>query len=1407
MAKLTILSNSRPADEGEALVAGYLRNHLPDTYTLIPNAEIAERGRPPFEYDLIVIAPHAVYVVEVKRWRGGIRGDDHTWVVAGQHVRENPWPTANNKARVLKSRVQQCQPSCDPLWVQAVVAIADDQAEIDLRGRYREWVVCYTDLPALLANASALQDRAGNLRPWRSYLERAIQEAARGRQSGPLRYGDYEVLETLSRRDHVAEFLGRNVLLQGEERVRLRVFSYDPYVPPQELSHRQNSIRREAEALQAIGQHPNLIGLRAFFSEPRDPNLLVEITDWSEHGTLRTLLAGTAPLTMERKLELAQGIAAGLKVAHDAGVVHRDVRPENVLIGSGGQPRLMNFDHARMPASRAATISPVQRDPDVPRAYLAPELIDPSEKATAAADLYGLGAILFELVAGIPPSDSSEEGLRQGSPADLAELQAAPDVPDRLKSLVRRLLQPRPKDRPQAAGDVLIELQAIRERPSGTIAEPTPAPPSGPRDMEPARFEIGDVIDGKFQVQAVLPPGGSGQAYKVYDSVFDQVFALKVFNETALSLDWLKQEARTLRQFNHPHIVRVSTWGKLPSGRLYLVSEFVDGEDLKAYVSGAKRMSVRQAVNCAVQLLSALEVMHPNVDRIDALRAKADTGEISAEEYDEWGQLQEEGWLHRDIKPGNLVLCGENLTLIDFNIAARAQKAGRTYTGTPGYMPPDIGMIPWDTSCDLFAVGVVLYELITGQHPYPERQPNAEDAPADPRRYVPNLSPALASLLVRSVSVERTVRFHSARLFRHQLQALDEVYLQAAATEWVSPELELEPDEVGRPDYNPYVGRFLKLYSQARGDNSGTRGLDEIARLTYVDTRLDRLLGPAVLDGQYRLVIITGNAGDGKTAFIKTLEAEVARQGAHVEQTSPNSSRFVHHGLHFVTNYDGSQDEGADRANDQVLTEFFAPFADDALFTHGRVYLIAINEGRLIDFFGGPAGLARFKALGEHILRFFAPDGRQQPAWLLIVDLNQRSVVAADPEKAGGSILQRQLEAFLRPAFWAHCTTCQYQDRCFIKFNADTLADPVAGPAVQERLRVLFEVVHLRRQLHITMRDLRSSLSWLIFRDSSCADVAALLSAHHRPSEILSRLYYNAYAADGQPPPGRADDRLVFLLRQIDPAEQANPTVDRELYFEGMDGLSTLTFEHRSAADLLLLTAVRQELHDGWESVQSVEALSSRRAWQAGMRRKAYFERRDDRWQGMLPYHNLSAFQAATQGSGDLEQVKVALIQGLSTVEGARNEQLARRYICLRAGREPKGKIKSFRLFPASDFRLEIPPVRSAAGLYLEYTPDRLILYHAPLNDAHQLPGARRAELHVSLDVLELLAEIRQGFVPSPNDIQGFFINLIIFKNALAHLPYRSVLLTRDDQSFYELALDGIDTAVLRRVEEGLATV
>lgn len=1408
MAKLILLSGSSPADEGERLVVNYLEQQLPDTYTLLPNVEITQGGRPPYEYDLIVLAPHALYAVEVKRWRGGIEGDDHTWYVGPNRVpRPNPYPTANNKARVLKSRVENYQPALGNFWVQAVVVIADDQGQLQLRGTARDWVCRYTDLDALLRNKDALPVTATDLRSFRGPLETTLRTVAQGRRMGPLRFGDYEVIETLARRDHVTEYLAQHTFLRGQERVRLRLFSYNHYLPADQLVRRRELIQREADALQQIGGHPNLIALKGFYTDPNDPNLLFSVTDWSEAGTLRDLLNNaSAPLSLDRKLELAQGIAAGLRAVHAAKVIHRDVRPDNILIDRNGQPRLMNFDHARLTLPNVMTVGPVSDDPDVPRAYLAPELLNPTATPTAAADIYGLGSILFEMLVGTLLYESPEDAWRQNTSAGGPVALGASDVPERLNELVRRMIKPDPAQRPQSMEKVWEELRAVRELPSGTL-QPVPASTSGPvaeiTEEEPEIFAPGDIVDDKYQVQKVVAAGGFSQVYRVFDHIWDSIFALKIFKNPAGSRNHLRQEIQALRSIKHPNIAQVHNWGVLSrSRRLYMVAEFIEGEELTKFTTPDRRLPVREAVDAVIELLLALEAIHPDVDRIEELKAQT----LDEERWAELGQLEEQGWLHRDIKPANLILTRQGLRLVDFNIAAKASEANRTQAGTPPYMLPEVGMMRWSPDADLFATGIVLYELITGHHPYPDRQPNSQDEPTDPLKYEANLRPEFAAILRKAVSCDAEVRYHSARRFRQDLQALDGLYLKAAGTMPGSTiALQLEPWEQNKADYNPYVTRLMTLYSQARRDNSGTRGLDDFAQQTYVKTRLDTFLQPAVLNGQYRLVIITGNAGDGKTAFIQNLEQIVNQAGGYIERPTSNSSRFVYQGIPFTTNYDGSQDEGEERANDQVLNEFFAPFIDRQIDQHVRnnsVHVIAINKGRILDFFNDSKNTTQFAQLSATLNATFDPDEEHQdlPDWLTVIDLNYRSVVARDPEFENLSIFERQLTEFLKPEFWTLCHQCALQQQCFIKHNVDTLADPVSGPAVRERLRTLFEIVHLRRKLHITMRDMRSALSWLLLRDQSCDDVAALLDSNPSPDEYLAHLYVNAFAADAPLLEGNLDDRLVRLLRQIDPAEVANPGKDRTLHFNSLEELNHLTFEGRSPLAALWLD--EWKLKQGWEVMQDTEELLAHRRRHAMLRRIAYFERRDDGWQAMLPYQQLDFFRSVTQVSGRKEEawqkLQKTLVKGVSMAEGTRDPELASRHICLRASQFNKVKVKSFRLFPSTDFKLRLPTISTPQ--YLEYAPDQIIFYHDPQDSSQRVEAARAAELVVSLDLLELLSQISEGFIPSLDDISGVFVNLTIFKNALAHLPYHRALLTRDDTQFYELHFKDIATVQLRRL-------
>ena len=1397
-------------DEGETLVISHLQRALPDHYLLYPNIEITEPERPPFEYDLMVVAPHAVYVVEVKRWLGKITGGDITWTLSSGTTRPNPLQSANFKARVLKGRLLRLNPALQPVWVQACVAIADDKTALQLTGAAAERTFLYPDLPAFLMDPARLTPTGRPILPnliahLRSDIRDAIEQEARARSHVPLRFGHYEVTDTLSRTELTDEYVARNVHLQHSAPVRLRVFADPPYVSQGEREARRQRIQRDAEALMALGPHPNLVGLRDFFQD--DGGHGIEVTDWSETGTLRDLLVSARSLSDEQRLDLVLGISRGLAAAHAKGIIHRNLRPETILLSADLTPHLMNFDYARVDRPAAMTVwEPLA--PDADRRYLAPELDRPNPTATPASDLYSLGALIYELYAGqVPYASPGELERAGGTPPPLATL--CPDAPPALADLAASLYQSDRSQRLSSPDAVVERLQRLKTPP------PQPVPPE--EDATPTEYRKGEVISGEYKVLDKLGGGGFATVYHVFHQFTRTDYALKVINGH-FALDRLIDEYQILHALNHPNIAKVTWAGRTGKDQFCLVVEYIDGYPLDAFIEPGHLLPLPDVVRLFKQLLSALEHIHqPKQERVAELRRRQEEGEeLTEEEFAEFMEARQR-YLHRDIKPQNLMLTRSGqLKVIDFNIAAMMGAALHyTQIGTPPFLAPDIQLLGWDESVDLFAAGVTLYMLVTGHHPYPNADPTASDTPENPQVYRPDLSDEFAFFLWQAVQPNRHDRFATAQAMHAALVALDGQWLQpeppsVALDEAASPPLlgaypfELRDWEKGKPNYNPFVTRLLTLYSQATRSNAGTRGLDEIARATYIPTWLDDRLRPDILAGRHRLVIITGNAGDGKTAFIQQLEDQARAQGATVEplyhtNSQVNGSQFSLAGLNFRTNYDGSQDEG-DRSNDEVLTAFLAPFAGDDPFARpdANARIIAINEGRLRDFLH--THRHQFPTLARLVTGFFDEE-QPLPSGMLVVNLNWRAVTANGP----ASVFTRQLKRLVEPQFWTACEGCAFKDRCVLRANALRLADPLVGDAVVERLRAVFEMVYLRRRLHITMRDIRSALSYLLLHDQSCDDIARTLESGRLDGpdvdaklDYLSRFYYNGLAAPDEPaavvaaggkthlpePP----DRLVRLLVRLDPALVPNPDDDRALHFTTPQslGASLLLGLQTTGYDQALITQVHQALLEREADnlfVPDHLRLAQRLRFHALLRRKSLFERRDDGWRAMLPYRYADEFlhhASATGGQSDARGVRTGIALAISTAQGMRHAAYARDFVSLRAGSNPKASIKSFRLFPVDHFRLRAPSLGPLAP-YIEYTPDRLFFEHR---------DERKARLTISLDLFELLMQVGRGVVPSPTDLQGYFLNLTIFKNALAHLPYREVLLTENDQQFYRVWAD-----------------
>jgi serine/threonine protein kinase len=1332
-----------PENDGERRVIRFLQQHLPDGYRIYHTMERAAAGQT-YEWDVLVLAPHALFCLEVKDWPGRIAGNDRDWMLDTGALRRNPYPLIAKKARILASLLRARDPFLDGVWVEPLVVIADEQTQLALRGECAAYTVTLRDVISRLTDTRGHRWEGRDIRALTDRVERALTDGYRP-VAKAREVAHFRLLEQIEAGDLYTEWRAENRFSSESPPVRLKIYAPDPYAPREVREQQLRLVRRDFEAAARLGTHPHLRTARDFFPEEGGRFVLV-LEDLPGKPLSATLFSGDE-LTFERKLEIAQDVAAGLTHAHARKVIHRDVRPGNIWLTPGGAV-LTNFDCARMGDGQSMGTVGEQVQANLEPPYLAPEVRGNAASASEASDVFGLGAVLYELLTGEPPA--LERPVAPPSAAD-------PLVESELDELVLRMVSPEAAMRPSAAeaGDILV---AMRERRRAGTQEPVAVPPD--EDGGTLGFSTGDTIDGQYLVREVLGEGTFGSVYRVYHAVSDREYAMKIFRTPGVGLEDARREFATLADLQHPRIARVWHAGLLrhsQEGALaqyFLLTDYVAGQPLQRLLE-TQRPAPVEAVRIICDVLRALEYMHSRQ------------------------------FVHRDIKPSNLVVSPDGAWLIDFNIAASAAHDEPAGAGTPRYAPPDVATCAAQPSRDLFAAGVVLYELLTGVHPY-EGRPLPGRAPRNPLDDQPRLTQAMAGVLRRAVAPQSADRFATASEFLAALGTIEEPLLPDPPTESAGKEIDIPPEEWAIPNYNPYLTRFIALYSQNRTDNSGTRGYDQVSRATYVRTRLDTRLIPDIVAGRYRLVIVSGNAGDGKTAFLQSLEERLERgfegrpQATVTRLPSGNGAVFSLDGCTYRTNYDGSQDESG-RQNDDVLADFFAPFGGPAeaiaARAAGEARLIAINEGKLRDF------LARrrqeFPWLASEV-EAFLDRGQPLPDGYLLVNLNDRSVVAGGADNP--SIVDQQIRALCDPEFWAACRDCALLDRCPARFNADTMNHPDLGPRVRARVERLFLVAHLRNRTHLTMRSVRSALAYLLFRDATCRDIAAELEGSDatpdRDERLLRSYYYNALALDTPPEAddagGRPEvDRLLQLLAESDVGIGANPRDDRDLHFQGVASPLLPVSGGRADYDRDLLRAWGERLQ---AAPDDPETQASHRRRHAVLRRKAFFERPDAGWEAMLPYAVLGDMHLAIRGDAKaLERLKLAIVRGINQGEGLAGVEDT---VLLRVAHGVPGTVRSYRQFPVPEFVLQ-PANGLTVSRYVEASPASLALVYRPGGN-----GAidRRPTLRLSLDLVELLARMARGYAPTAAEARGALVNLLVFRALLAHEPYDRLLLVDTTQ-------------------------
>jgi Protein kinase domain len=327
------------------------------------------------------------------------------------------------------------------------------------------------------------------------------------------------------------------------------------------------------------------------------------------------------------------------------------------------------------------------------------------------------------------------------------------------------------------------------EQPTASFQAPTPRSTSR-SGVAGERFAPGQLVVERFRIVTALGKGGMGEVFRADDLSLGQSVALKFLPQKlahdADRLQRLRGEVKTARQVAHPNVCRVYDLGEA-AGQLFISMEYVDGQDLGALLAQINRLPEERGVEIARQLCLGL------------------------------GAIHDRGLLHRDLKPGNVMLDGRGqVRITDFGLAASAEelKPEDIRDGTPGYQSPEqLAGREVTARSDIYALGLILYELFTGKRPFTATEraelvrSHAEDPPSRPSSHVSGLSPAIERIILKCLEKEPRDRPRTAYEVLAALPGGDPLQAALAAGQTPSPEMVANAKTEG--SLHPLVGLGL----------------------------------------------------------------------------------------------------------------------------------------------------------------------------------------------------------------------------------------------------------------------------------------------------------------------------------------------------------------------------------------------------------------------------------------------------------------------------------------------------------------------------------------------------------------------------------------------------------------------
>jgi eukaryotic-like serine/threonine-protein kinase len=610
----------------------------------------------------------------------------------------------------------------------------------------------------------------------------------------PRRFERYTLLKRLARGGMGEVLLASTGGIEGAERpVVVKIIRREHDTDRSFLARFLDEARIQAQL-----QHPGVAQiLEATSDQDGKPYVVVEHIEGRNLSDVRSRAAQLG-VRISWPEAIGLGIMLGEALAHvhertDAEgrpleIVHRDLSPQNVMVSYGGELKLIDFGTARAENRRCHTVAGIVF---AKPGYVAPEVANNTPGA-APSDLYAFGIMLWELVAGrrFLVGDSSQHmalvGAGKRNPTPLAQLIGAPPE---LDQIISKLTATRIEDRYESAGKAVTDLgrllqrspsmadgdRSVRGRVANLMRRLYPAEPARsrsefarlvaeyraaearplpiPASPEPPESETADpsLLQGTpYKLVSELGRGSMGVVYQALHLDLSRTVALKLMDPDKLgaaAVDRFRAEARSIAQLSHDNLIKVFDFGVAQDGRPYYAMEYLVGESLERKLAKDGELPYREAVSLGLQAARALAAAHGA------------------------------GVVHRDVKPGNLFLTVAGVVkLFDFGLAGEPNVPGGDaeavhVVGTPEYMAPEQARGgAADARSDIYALGAVIYELITGYQPHVganlvellDMKRRLGVVPASERRPDAGIPKALDALLGKMLSADPEKRPQTA---------------------------------------------------------------------------------------------------------------------------------------------------------------------------------------------------------------------------------------------------------------------------------------------------------------------------------------------------------------------------------------------------------------------------------------------------------------------------------------------------------------------------------------------------------------------------------------------------------------------------------------------------------------------